>query len=98
MTSTAGPRPHLICGQCQALIAWPAGISPGDKARIAAAARRDPVAAARMVESKYGFDEREGRALAVHVTRKAGICHRCGSAVAGAEVQCPKCRAANLNW
>ncbi|HEX9398037.1 MAG TPA: hypothetical protein VF943_14985 [Burkholderiales bacterium] len=98
MTPTAEERPHLICGQCQSVVIWPATVAPAEKAAVAAAARRDPTAAARMVESQYGFDEREGRALAVHVTRQPGTCHRCSAKITGAEVLCPKCHAANLNW
>jgi len=96
--TSAAEKPHLVCGQCQAVVAWPAGIKPADKAAIAAAARGDPAAAARMVETRYGLDEREARALAVHITRPAGVCQRCRAPIAGAEVQCAKCHAANLNW
>jgi len=93
-----GGRPHLQCGQCQTVVVWPKGLATQEKAAIAAAARRDAVAGARMVESRYGFDEREGRALVVHLTRKPGSCHRCESPVEGDELLCPKCHAANLNW
>ena len=91
-------RPHLQCGQCQSLVAWPKGLASAEKATIGAAVRRDAVAAASMLESRYGFDEREGRALVVHVTRKPGICHRCESPLEGEELLCSKCHAANLNW
>ena len=91
-------RPHLQCGQCQSVVVWPDGLGSAEKAAIAAAVRRDAVAAASMVESRYGFDEREGRALVVHVTRKPGTCHRCESRLEGEELLCSKCHAANLNW
>jgi ribosomal protein L40E len=91
-------KPHLQCGQCQSVVVWPKNLPTEEKAAIAAAARRDAVAAARLVESRYGFDQREGKALVIHVTRKPGICHRCGSSLAGEETLCSKCHAANLNW
>lgn len=91
-------RPHLQCGQCQTVVVWPKSLATEEKAAIAATARRDAVAGARMVESRYGFDEREGRALVVHLTRKPGSCHRCESPIGGDELLCPKCHAANLNW
>jgi hypothetical protein len=93
-----GGRPHLRCGQCQIVVVWPKSLVTEEKAAIAAAARRDAVAGARMVESRYGFDEREGRALVVHLARKPGSCHRCESPIEGDELLCPKCHAANLNW
>jgi len=91
-------RPHLLCGQCQTVVVWPEELATGAKAAIAVAVRRDPHSAAELVESRYGLDQREGRALVVHVTRKSGTCHRCGSSVAGEETLCSKCHAANLNW
>lgn len=91
-------RPHLQCGQCQTVVVWPKGLAGAEKAAIAVSVRRDAAAAAREVESRYGFDEREGRALVVHVTRTAGQCHRCGAALEGIELLCAKCHAANLNW
>ena len=98
MTPKPNEKTHLVCGQCQAVVAWPASLAPADKAKVAAAARRDPAAAVKMVESQFGLDEREARALAVHITRPAGVCQRCSTAIAGAELLCPKCHAANLNW
>src|SRR2546426_382662 len=86
MMPNATERPHLVCGQCQAVVAWPASLAPADKAKLAAAARRDPAAAVRMVEAQFGLDERAARALAVHITRPAGVCQRCSTAIAGAEL------------
>jgi cell division inhibitor SulA len=93
-----GGRPHLQCGQCQTVVVWPKGLATEEKAAIAAAARRDAVAGARMVGSRYGFDERQARALVVHLTQIPGSCHRCESQLQGGELLCPKCYAANLNW
>jgi ribosomal protein L40E len=94
----AGGRPHLVCGQCQTVVVWPKELASAAKAAIAGIARRDPHSAAELVESRYGLDLREGKALAVHVTRNPGICHRCNSPVAGGETLCSKCHAANLDW
>jgi len=47
-----GGRPHLQCGQCQTVVVWPKGLATQEKATIAAAARRDAVAGARVVESR----------------------------------------------
>jgi hypothetical protein len=80
------------------VVVWPEALASAQKAAIATAARRDAVAAASMVESRYGFDEREGRALVVHITRKPGRCHRCEARLEGEELLCSKCHAANLNW
>src|SRR5213593_2230627 len=90
-------RPHLTCGQCQTIVVWPGELATEAKASIAAAVRRDPVSAAQLVESRYGLDVREGKALVVHVTRSSGICHRCGSRVTHGETLCSKCHAANLD-
>jgi hypothetical protein len=91
-------RPHLQCGQCQSVVVWPEGLATAAKTRIAVAVRQDAVSAARLVESQYGFDPREGKALVVHIARKPGKCHRCESPLQGEELLCPKCHAANLNW
>ena len=91
-------RPHLTCGQCQTVVVWPKDLARERKADIAKAVRRDPVGAARLVESEYGMDVREGKALVVHIARIAGACHRCNSKVIGLESLCSKCHAANLNW
>jgi ribosomal protein L40E len=96
--SEARGRSHLVCGQCQALVVWPKDLLAEAKAAIAQAARRDPPAAAQLLQSRYGLDLREGKTLVVHVTRTSGICHRCNSPLEGGETNCPKCHAANLNW
>jgi hypothetical protein len=79
-------------------VVWPGELSAKAKAEIAEVARRDAVRAAQLVERQYGLDEREGRALVVHVTRAAGTCHRCESRVSRGETLCAKCHAANLDW
>jgi len=91
-------KPHLTCGQCQSVVVWPGELGAKAKADIAELARRDPVRAAQLVERQYGLDEREGRALVVHVTRASGTCHRCESRVSHGETLCAKCHAANLDW
>ena len=96
--SEARGMPHLVCGQCQSVVVWPKELASEGKAAIAEIARRDSHGAAQLVESRYGLDQREGKALVVHVTRKPGACHRCSSPLEGEETLCSKCHAANLNW
>ena len=90
--------PHLVCGQCQSVVVWPKDLATEAKAAIAGAVRDDAHGAAQVLESRYGLDQREGKALVVHVTRKPGTCHRCNSPLEGMETLCSKCHAANLNW
>jgi hypothetical protein len=52
----------------------------------------------RLEVSTFGLELREAKALAFHITRSQGVCHRCTAQVIGSEPVCSKCRSANLDW
>jgi len=52
----------------------------------------------RYAHEKLRMDLREAKALALHITRTKGFCHRCGSVIQGSESVCAGCNSANLDW
>lgn len=87
---------HLQCRECGALVAWPEATSPKQKHAMAAMTRIDTLDGARFAEI-LGLGAREAKALALHVTKVSGSCHRCGQVVPAGESICA-CGAANLDW
>jgi hypothetical protein len=71
---------------------------PAQTAIFAKAARASALEGAKFAHTEFGLDLRESKALAFHVTKRRGFCHRCESPVSATESVCAKCRSANLDW
>jgi hypothetical protein len=91
-------RPHVFCPKCGANVVWPTELTDADKKLIATEVRSSSLAGARMAASQFGLDPREAKALAFHITRQCGECHRCRSPLQEDAVVCGQCRSANLDW
>jgi hypothetical protein len=91
-------RPHLECPKCHVCVVWPDALTLAQAAAFADVARRSRLEGAQYAHQKLGLDLREAKALAMHVIRTKGTCHRCESQVIGPESVCAKCRSVNLNW
>jgi Zn finger protein HypA/HybF involved in hydrogenase expression len=79
-------------------VAWPSSLSPEERARIAVEVRWNPLSAVKLIHGQFGFDLRDAKALAFHITRSAGECHRCHGALESKVSICPRCQSANLDW
>jgi hypothetical protein len=79
-------------------VVWPPTLSLEEKAKIAAEVRESPLAAAKLNHERFGLNLREAKALAFHVTKKRGECHRCQQPLQGEVSTCGQCRSANLDW
>lgn len=91
-------RPHIECPKCRTCVVWPGSLTLAQAAAFAELVRSDSLAGARHAHEHLGLGIREAKALTFHVTKSRGMCHRCGTAVEGAESVCVKCRSANLDW
>jgi hypothetical protein len=90
-------RPHIECPKCRVAVVWPSSLTAAQAAVIAATVRRDTLEGMHFAELELGLGPREAKALALHITKVAGVCHRCGKAVSKGESVCV-CRSANLDW
>jgi hypothetical protein len=90
-------RPHISCLKCRTAVVWPSDLDLGEAAEFARTARVDSLAGQRFAEAKLGLGPREAKALALHVSRPEGRCHKCGEPVPSGESLC-SCRSANINW
>jgi len=68
------------------------------KSKIAAEVRESPLAAVKLNHERFGLNLREAKALAFHVTKKHGECHRCHRLLQDEVSVCGQCRSANLDW
>ena len=91
-------RPHIECPRCRTYVVWPISLTPAQRAAFAEVTRASALDGARYAEEVLGLNLREAKALSFHVTKRKGLCHRCGIAVTGTESVCTKCRSANLDW
>ena len=91
-------RPYIFCPKCKANVVWPASLSSEEKSRFAVEARESPLAAVKLTHERLGLNLREAKALAFHVTKKRGECHRCHRPLQGEASVCGQCRSANLDW
>jgi hypothetical protein len=91
-------RPHIECPKCRTCVVWPSSLTSAETAAFAVSSRRSTLEAARYAHENLGLDLREAKALAFHITRIKGFCHRCNSKISGSESLCGTCRSANLDW
>jgi len=91
-------RPHIFCPKCRTNVVWPSSLSPEDKSKIAAEVRESPLAAVKLNHEHFGLNLREAKALAFHVTKKRGECHRCHRPLQEEVSICGQCRSTNLDW
>lgn|SRR5574337_1456845 len=91
-------RPYIFCPQCKANVVWPASLSSAEKSGIAAEVRENLLAAVKLNHERFGLNLREAKALAFHVTKKHGECHRCHRPLQDEVSVCGLCRSANLDW
>jgi hypothetical protein len=89
-------RPHIFCPKAN--VVWPASLPSEEKSRIAAEVRESPLAAVKLNHERFGLDLREAKALAFHITKKPGECHRCHRSLQDEVSVCEQCRSANLDW
>jgi hypothetical protein len=94
----ANGRPHIVCGKCRGVVVWPHSLSPEQMAELAAITRADALDGAHFAARHLGLGPRESKALALHITKQRGRCHRCNRDVSGRESLCSFCRSANLDW
>lgn len=90
-------RPHMQCAKCRMAVVWPTGLTAEQAEKFAFVVRADPVEGIRFAETHLGLGAREAKVLVVHVTRIAGVCHKCGKPVSKGESVCT-CRSVNLDW
>lgn len=91
-------RPYIFCPKCKANVVWPASLSLEEKSTIAAEVRENPLAAVKLNHERFGLSLGEAKALAFHVTKKHGQCHRCHRPLTDEVSICGQCRSANLDW
>ena len=91
-------RPYVFCPKCKTNVIWPPSLSPEEKSTIAAEVRASPLAAVKLNHERFGLNLREAKALAFHVTKKRGECHRCHRSLQDEVSICGQCRSANLDW
>jgi hypothetical protein len=91
--------PVYFCQKCETSIDVPEELSPQDKNEIATYAKRSVIQAIHLIISRCHFQLGEAHALALHLTQKDRVCHRCEMKQDEQETTvCPKCKALNLNW
>ena len=87
------------CRKCRVDIIWPATLASSDRALFAETARAGIIAAIQLARSRFGFDGRQAKALAMHITSARGTCNRCRRPITPGEASiCEQCNAANLDW
>jgi Zn finger protein HypA/HybF involved in hydrogenase expression len=91
-------RPYIFCPKCKANVVWPASLSSAEKSGIAAEVRENLLAAVKLNHERFSLNLREAKALAFHVTKKHGECHRCHRPLQDEVSVCGLCRSANLDW
>jgi Zn finger protein HypA/HybF involved in hydrogenase expression len=87
----------IYCKKCKGDVRVPE-LSPVARAAVGASAARDPLEATRAVKTATGWDLREAKRTALHLTRRRGKCHRCDAALAEREGTCPECASVNIDW
>ena len=90
-------RPHIECRRCRVTVVWPSSLTAAQTTEVAAVTRKDRLEGIRYAKAHLGLGPREAKALALHITKIPGVCHRCGKAVPKGESACV-CRSANLDW
>ena len=90
-------RPFIHCRKCRVDVVLPSNISAQEAVKFAAIVRNDSLEGVRYAEQNFGLGPRESKALALHVTRAPGVCHKCGMPVSKGESVCT-CRSVNLDW
>ncbi|MEZ5427197.1 MAG: hypothetical protein R2747_13085 [Pyrinomonadaceae bacterium] len=68
------------------------------KAEVASLTRKTSPIFAIQYFRPIGMDLRQAKGIALHVTRKKGVCHGCTTELIEYEGQCPKCKRLNLDW
>jgi len=84
-----GGRTHIHCPRCGAEVVWPSSLTHEQATAFAALTRSSAFEAARFAHESLGLALTEAKALSYHITRERGVCHRCGSPIAGAESVSP---------
>jgi Zn finger protein HypA/HybF involved in hydrogenase expression len=69
-----------------------------EKSEIAVKVRESSLAAVKLIHEQFGLNLREAKAVAFHVTKKHGECHRCHRPLQDEVSVCGQCRSANLDW
>ena len=90
-------RPHIECPRCRTTVVWPTDLPDPLKHQLAAVTRHDTLEGMQFAEKHIGLATREAKALALHITKAPGGCHRCGLSVSAGESVC-SCRCANIDW
>lgn len=95
-----GGQPAIVwCKRCKSSFQIPA-VSGADRDRIVRFARTaQPLLAAQLFCQFGGATITDANATVLHITRRVGVCNRCGGTLAGGErSECPTCTALNLDW
>jgi hypothetical protein len=57
------------------------------------------VEAIRVLRQTTGIELQDAKGMGLHVTRKRGVCHRCGDQLSGLEqTECATCQSLNFDW
>jgi predicted Zn-ribbon and HTH transcriptional regulator len=90
--------PAFFCRKCNIAIFVP-HIDEALKTEIAKIARQQSVVMAiERLNSATQMGFRDSKAVGMHITKKPGVCSRCGQQLDRKQGNCPKCGAVNLDW
>ncbi len=90
----------MVCGNCGASWTEPDMLTDEQRCEVAALVRSGTeIAAMRQIREGNQLSLRDAKAIALHITRTPGTCHRCSYPLGGeATAHCPYCRAINYDW
>lgn len=87
------------CAHCREGFELPPGLTPGQRASVAARRRGSkPLEAMRLLK-ELGASVAASKAVVMHITLQPGQCHRCRASLSpGTVTPCGKCHALNFDW
>ena len=98
--SGANGMPSYDCPKCKTSVVVPEDLPESIKAEAGRVARRtNPLQAMRLLVGRADVPLGQAKGIGLHLTRREGKCHRCGTILPGGEAaHCTQCGALNLNW
>ena len=89
----------VCCQRCGESFRVPE-LKAAEQSEVAELARAGQIAESiRLLRQITGIEVRDANLIELHITRTPGVCNRCEEQLsATGQIECPKCRAINLNW
>lgn len=73
--------------------------SLSDKIALSKMHAESPLQSVKWLMSAYHLNHGDAKYIVMHMNPKQGTCHRCNNiGLAEEYVNCPKCKALNMNW